>query len=210
VAVGHQGVGQVGPAVLGDRDLQVQHRQRRVAAVREGPVRVGGLQPAFPTAVGAAGHRDLVGVEVGEGRRGQRGQVLAVTDLDVLVLHPDRSAGGAVRPGRRWVAGRDGRRVTVRVGAGRGVGLIGPGRALVGEAAGGVGQDVVAVLGEPVTVPVVLVGAVTLVGGGLPLVLVVAEPVEHHHQRVALRAVVVRWQGDVDVQRGAVEAGDLT
>src|SRR5215204_5588038 len=70
-----------------------------------------------------------------------------------------------------------------------------------------VAQDVVAVLGEPAVVPVVLVGAVALVGGGLPLVLVVSKAVEHHDQWVAAAAVLHRLR-QVHVHRRAVDARD--
>ena len=62
--------------------------------------------------------------------------------------------------------------------------------------------------GEPRVVPVVLVAAVAPVGRRLPLVLVVAEAVKHHDQRMVLSAAR-RRQGEVDVELGAVEARDL-
>ena len=85
--------------------------------------------------------------------------------------------------------------VAVRVAVGRRLRVM---RRLGAKTAGSVGQDVIAVLGEPVVVPVVLVGAVSVVGGRLPLVLVVAEPMQHDDQGV-FRARVMCRLGEVDV-----------
>ena len=191
VTVGHKRVREVGPGVLRHRDLELQDGQRGVLPVRELPPRRARLQPALAAAVRPAGHGDLLRVDVRERGGGQRGEVLAVADLDLLVLDADGAVGQRRTPTR-----------------GRRASAVGSARALVVETARGVGQDVEAVRGEPVAVPVVLVRTVTGVGRGLPLVLVVAEAVEHHHQRV-LAAPAVARQGHVDVQRRAVEALDL-
>ena len=123
--------------------------------------------------------------------RDERREPLRVADLVVAALELDEACGGAgprSRSGRAaWAAGSS---------------LVG---LVVREPARRVVEHVVAVLREPVVVPVVLVGAVALVVRGLPLVLVVAEAVQHHDQRMA-RARALHRLGHVHVERRAVEA----
>ena len=132
----------------------------------------------------------------GEGLGDLRGQPLGVPDLHVLVLDADGPGGLAVRA------------LLGAGGAGRGRRFVRCARAVVAEAAGGVGHHVEAMAREPVRVPVPLVGVVADVVGRLPLVLVVAESVQHHDERV--RAGARRRSGHVDVEDAAVEARDLS
>src|SRR5438094_4902066 len=92
---------------------------------------------------------------------------LGVANLELLALEVDRRARR--RQPRR--AGRGGRLVALRWAG--------------GEAARCVGQHVVAMRGEPVAVPVPLVAVIGRIAGGLPFVLVVAEAVQQHDQRVS-------------------------
>ena len=61
---------------------------------------------------------------------------------------------------------------------------------------------------KPVIVPMPLISVVPVVGKGFPLVLVVGEAVQHHHQRMAPAASQL-GQGQVDVEGGTIPAWDL-
>ena len=132
------------------------------------------LQPALDAAVGAAGHGDPA-----RDRRPGTPSATSAASHCVSRISQSRLLRWMVPRGQR-VRGAGRRRPACAAGTSLG-------RAVVAEAARGVGEHVVAVLREPVVVPVVLVRAVALVGRRLPLVLVVAEAVQHHDQRVLCR-----------------------
>src|SRR5207249_7810011 len=86
--------------------------------------------------------------------------------------------------------------------------LVRTGDAIVEESARRVRQHIKASLGKPVIVPVPLVGTVAGVAHRLPLVFVVAKPVQQDDQRVAVAGVRL-GQREIDIEQRFIPAGNL-